>query len=123
MAPAARRVYDASMDTMPSVTRIFEGFTGYQRTAALKAAIELDVFSAIAAGAATAADVASRCGAAPRGVRSLCDRLVTDGLLEKDGDRYRLGSDAAMFLDRASPAYLGSMVTFITSPLITEAFA
>ena len=30
-----------------SLTRIFDAFTGYQRTAAMKAAIDLDLFTAI----------------------------------------------------------------------------
>ena len=65
----------------------------------------------------------TRTGAAPRGVRSLCDRLVVDGFLAKDGDRYALRADAAAFLDRSSPAFLGSAVTFLTSPPVVGAFA
>lgn len=114
------------MDQSPNPARIFDALTAYQRTAALKAAIELDLFTAIGAagaGGTTAAELAQRTGGATRGVRSLCDRLVVDQLLGKEGERYTLGTDAAAFLDRASPAFVGSAVTFLSSPMIGEAYA
>jgi precorrin-6B methylase 2 len=108
--------------TAPSFSRVFDAFTGYQRSAAMRAAIELDLFTAIAAGADTLPALAARCGAAERGVRALANRLVVDGFLLKDGERYRLTPDAAVFLDRASPAYVGSMVTFVAADAILEGF-
>jgi len=101
----------------------YDALTGYQRTAALKAAIDLDVFTAIGEGTDTIAALAARCKAAERGIRALCDRLVADGLLARAGARYALSPTAATFLDRRSPAYVGSAATFLTSSLVTEAFA
>lgn len=95
----------------------------YQQTAALKAAIELNLFTAIAEGATTAAGLASKVKADPRGVRILCDFLVVCGLLTKQGDRYGLTPDSAAFLDRRSPAYLGAAVTFLNSPFFSNAFS
>jgi SAM-dependent methyltransferase len=112
----------AQNDAIPNLGRIFDGFTGYQRTAAIKAAIELGVFTAIGAGGATLAEVAARTGAAERGLRALCNRLVVDGLLAKEGERYTLSLESALFLDQSSPAYLGSVVTFLASPTIKGAF-
>ena len=105
-----------------SLTRIFDAFTGYQRTAAMKAAIDLDLFSAIGSGATTLPELATRCGAAERGVRALANRLVVDGFLSKDGECYGLAPEAAIFLDRSSPAYVGSMIDFLTAPPIRNAF-
>jgi SAM-dependent methyltransferase len=102
---------------------VWDGFTAYQRGAALKTALELDVFTAVGAGATTPAAIGARCGASERGIRSLCDRLVVDKLLTKQDGRYGLSNAAAMFLDRQSPAYLGSVMTFVSSPSITQAFA
>jgi SAM-dependent methyltransferase len=107
---------------MVTPARVFDAFTGYQKTAAMRAAIDLDLFSAIGAAGATAAEVATRSGASARGVRILCDRLVVDGFLTKSGDRYGLAEDTAFFLDRASPAFVGSTVTFLSSPTIKDAF-
>jgi len=110
------------MEEMPSPARVFDAFTAYQRSAAMRAAIDLDLFTAIGAAGATAAELAARSGAAERGVRSLCDRLVADGFLTKSADRYGLALDAQLFLDRTSPAYVGSAITFLTAPTIRGAF-
>jgi SAM-dependent methyltransferase len=106
----------------PSLALIWDTFTGYQRTAALKAAVELDVFTQIAAGASTLGALASACAAAPRGLRALLNHLAMDGFLTKDGESYGLSATAAAFLDRSSPGYLGSALEFIASPMITEGF-
>ncbi|HJT34456.1 MAG TPA: class I SAM-dependent methyltransferase [Pirellulales bacterium] len=100
----------------PSPQRIFETFNAFQRTEALKAAIELKLFTAVGAGHDTPAALAKACGAAERGVRILADYMVVQGLLEKTKSRYRLSADASMFLDERSPAYLGSAVEFLCSP-------
>jgi precorrin-6B methylase 2 len=105
-----------------SLNRIFDAFTGYQRTAALKAAIDIDVFTAIGSGVTTLPALALRCGAAERGVRALANRLVVDGLLTKDGEHYGLAPDAAVFLDRSSSACVASMIDFLTAPAIRGAF-
>lgn len=91
---------------------------GFQETAALKAAIALDVFSAIARGEDTPAKLARSVDAAERGVRILCDFLTVNGHLEKTGERYRLTPSSAMFLDRDSPACLASVVDFLASPVV-----
>ncbi len=106
----------------PNPALIFETLNSYQRTAALKAAIQLDVFTAIAEGNDTSVALALRCGAAERGVRMLCDYLVILGMLTKSGPRYTLGRDAAVFLNRNSPAYIGSIANFLAMPETVEIF-
>jgi SAM-dependent methyltransferase len=110
-------------DAIPSPAVVFQSFTGYQQTAAMRAAIELDVFTSIAQGATTPAELARTTGASERGLRMLCDRLVVDRFLTKDGSRYGLTPTASMFLDRHSGAYVGGAVTFLTNPSIVDAFA
>src|SRR5579859_271591 len=97
----------------PTPERIFNTLNAYQQTAALRTAIELDVFSAIGEGANTAAAVAAKTGAAERGVRSLCDYLTVQGFLTKEQGRYALTQESAIFLDRKSPACLASMAGFL----------
>lgn len=106
----------------PSPILLFETLNAYQRTAALKAAIELEVFTAIAEGDGTTADVAARCETSERGARILCDYLVLCGFLLKEGRRYRLTPDSAVFLDRRSPAYMGGAIEFLLSPTLQESF-
>src|SRR6202171_6764425 len=97
----------------PTPERIFNTLNAYQQTAALRTAIELDVFSAIGAGANTAAAIAAKTGAADKGVRILCDYLTIQGFLAKEQGRYALTQESAIFLDRKSPACLATMAGFL----------
>ena len=106
----------------PSPQLFFQTINAYQRSEALKAAIELEVFTAIGEGNSSAADIAKRCNASERGIRILCDFLCIMGFLTKDGDRYSLTPDSAMFLDSRSPAYLGGAIEFIASSTLTDGF-
>lgn len=108
----------------PPVTpeRIFNTINAYQRTDALKAAIDLDVFTSIAEGNTTAAAIAKHCNASERGVRILCDFLTINGLLSKDGDQYALATDSALFLNKKSPAYVGGATQFLLTPHLREGF-
>jgi 2-polyprenyl-3-methyl-5-hydroxy-6-metoxy-1,4-benzoquinol methylase len=106
----------------PSPERFFQTIGAYQQTEALKAAIELDLFTAIGEGAQTTDALARRCAASERGTRLLCDYLVVAGFLTKEGQSYRLTPDSAVFLDRRSPACIASVATFMTSPMLRDAF-
>jgi SAM-dependent methyltransferase len=106
----------------PTPERIFDTLNAHHRTAALRGAIDLDLFTTIGDGASTAAEVAAKLNAPLRGVRILCDYLTVLGFLEKQDGRYSLAPDSAAFLSRRSPAYLGSVVTFLNSSLIHDSF-
>jgi 2-polyprenyl-3-methyl-5-hydroxy-6-metoxy-1,4-benzoquinol methylase len=106
----------------PSPQLFFQTINAYQRTEALKAAIELEVFAAIGEGNTTTAEISARCETSERGMRILCDFLCNLGFLNKDGSRYSLTPDSAMFLDKRSPAYLGSATEFIASENLTDNF-
>lgn len=110
------------MNNQPSPALIFETINAYQRSAAMKGAIELDVFSQIAKGHTTAAQIADACQASERGIRILCDYLVIIGILTKSSDQYGLTQDSALFLDRHSPAYMGVVVDFMLAPTMNDAF-
>jgi precorrin-6B methylase 2 len=103
----------------PSPVAVMDGMLGYARTAAMVAAVRLDVFTAIGEGAGTASDLAGRTGAAERGIRALCDYLAAQGLLSKRDGRYGLSPVAAAFLDRRSPAATGAVEGFLASPEMT----
>lgn len=100
----------------PNPERIFETLNAYQKTAALKTAIELDVFTAVGEGATTHAALAKRCQASERGMRILCDYLVINGFLTKNGNQYALTPESATFLDRRSQAYIGAAAKFLALP-------
>jgi 2-polyprenyl-3-methyl-5-hydroxy-6-metoxy-1,4-benzoquinol methylase len=106
----------------PSPQLFFETINAHQKTGALKAAIELGLFSTIGQKPSTAAEIATRCQCPERGIRILCDNLTIIGFLEKSDSRYVLTPSSAIFLDKTSPAYIGAAVNFLLSPSITEAF-
>jgi 2-polyprenyl-3-methyl-5-hydroxy-6-metoxy-1,4-benzoquinol methylase len=99
----------------PSPEHIFQTLNAHQQTAALKAAIELDVFTAIDEGNHRAEDIANFVNASQRGVRILCDYLTIMGFLGKDDGKYSLSPDAALFLSKRSPAYMGTIVGFLAN--------
>jgi 2-polyprenyl-3-methyl-5-hydroxy-6-metoxy-1,4-benzoquinol methylase len=107
----------------PTPERFFNAINAYELTEAMKTAIELDIFTAIAEGNATAATIAKRCQAAERGVRTLCDFLTIHDFLTKEGAQYALAPDAAVFLNRHSPAYLGAAIEFLLTPRVREGHA
>jgi SAM-dependent methyltransferase len=106
----------------PTPDLFFETAQAYQRTAALRSAIDLEIFTAVSEGASTAPALAARCNAPERGVRILCDYLTIVGMLSKTGDTYQPTPETAVFLNKRSPAYLGGMMEFLGSPSIVRNF-
>src|SRR5262245_26615842 len=107
----------------PSPALFFDTVNAFQRTEALRAAIELDLFTHVAAGRHTADEIAAACSASARGVRILADYLVIAGFLSKSGGRYELTPDSKTFLTHSSPAYLGGALEFLLTPQLRECFA
>jgi len=100
---------------IPSPALIFETLNAYQRSGALHAAIELDLFTAIAEGNTAARTISARIKASLKGTRVLCDYLTVMGFLTKQRDEYSLTPESSAFLDRNSPAYVGSASRFLSS--------
>jgi 2-polyprenyl-3-methyl-5-hydroxy-6-metoxy-1,4-benzoquinol methylase len=101
---------------------IFGELQLFQRSLALKGAIELDLFAHIGNGSRTPGALAASCGASERGVRILCDYLTICGHLTKQDGAYDLTPTSRTFLHKSSPAYLGSMAGFLTSGFQLAAF-
>ncbi|HKG46174.1 MAG TPA: class I SAM-dependent methyltransferase [Pyrinomonadaceae bacterium] len=112
----------SSAAQQPSPQLFFQTINAHQRTEALKAAIELEVFTAIGEGNTTVSAIANRCQTAERGMRILCDYLTIMGMLTKNDDQYALTLDSATFLDQRSPAYLGGTIEFFCTPELLEGF-
>jgi SAM-dependent methyltransferase len=106
----------------PSPQRIFDTLFAYQQSFALKAAVELDLFTAIGEGANEPASLAERVQAAERGVRILADYMTIQGFLRKENGKYLLTPESAVFLDRRSPACMGSMANFLVGDSAVDNF-
>jgi len=102
--------------------RIHQALTSYQLAMALKGAIELEVFTHIAAGATTSDTIAPLCQGTEKGVRVLCDYLTVHGFLTKAKGTYGLAPDTAALLDKNSPSYMGSVAGFFTHPVMVNKY-
>jgi ubiquinone/menaquinone biosynthesis C-methylase UbiE len=107
----------------PNPFAIFNAFNAYQTTQVLITAIELDVFTKIGEGANTVERLAAKTNSAERGIRILCDALTIVGFLRKSDHTYTLADEAAMFLDRRSPASLADAARFLHGQDILHGFA
>jgi hypothetical protein len=101
---------------------VFDIAIAYQKTAALIAAVKLDIFTAIGSETVSVNQLVSRTGASARGLRILCDCLSVLGLLKKDATRYSLTDIARTFLDESSPFARGNVVDFVAAPEMIDLF-
>ncbi len=93
-------------------TRLQAMALAYQQSAALMAAVELDVFTAISGGATTIPAIAAAIGITPRHAERLVTALTAMTLLSKTGEKYANAPDVERFLVKGSPRYAGPWITF-----------
>ncbi len=92
------------------VDRLFQFHLCFAPARILAAALQLDVFSHIAAGRRTTASLAKASGASERGMRMLLDALTGLQLLHKRASIYGLSALARRYLVRSQPDYCGAML-------------
>ena len=108
--------------TAPDPTWLLDEFRAFERALALRTAIEMDLFTRIAAGDNTVRALAAAVHASERGLGALCDYLTVQGHLLKRGVRYSLTLNSRLYLTATSPAYLGSAVKFLAGDATVAAF-
>jgi SAM-dependent methyltransferase len=84
----------------------------YGQSAALMAAVELGLFTAVSNGAGTYEEVAEALDIHPTNAERLMVMLCAAGLLEKPGARHRNAPDVERFLVDGKPGYMGPWITF-----------
>ena len=93
----------------PRTNRLFEIGSAYRQAKVLLSAVELGVFSALAAGPLDATDLANRTQIHKRAAHDFFDALVAMGLLTRDGNgQYRNTAESDHYLDQAKSTYLGA---------------
>lgn len=94
---------------------------GFWASKALLSAVELELFTALGAGAQTGDEIGDRLGLHPRSRLDFLDSLVSLGLLERDQEgpqgRYRNTDETAAFLDKSQPSYVGGILEMANSRL------
>jgi hypothetical protein len=110
---------DARQALDPS--RILQTATAFWASKALLSAVELDLFTTLAARPMTASAVCDKAGLHPAHARDFLDALVALGFLVRDGDGpagvYRPTPETAAFLDRTRPTYIGGIVEMMNARL------
>ena len=108
---------------MASVTpaRIMEVGIAFWPAKTLLSAIELGLFTALGKSPLTGAELQKALGLHERANPDFFDTLVALKFLERDGDgpqgRYRNAADAAVFLDKNSPAYMAGFLEMANARL------
>lgn len=94
---------------------------GFWASKTLLSAVELGLFSALADGPLTGAELERALEIHPRATYDFLDALVALGLLERSGNgadgRYANTAATAAFLDRASPTYIGGILEMANARL------
>lgn len=91
---------------------------GFWASRTLLSAVELGLFTELARGPMPAETVGERLNLHPRALRDFLDTLVSLGMLERDGEGfYANRPEAAMFLDRAKPSYIGGILEMASKRL------
>ena len=83
---------------------------GFWDSKALLSAVEIGVFTELAAGPADLPALQAKLKLHPRAARDFFDALVALKLLERDNGAYRNSPDTDLFLDRAKPSYVGGIL-------------
>ena len=98
--------------TTVTADRLLEIGTAYRRARVLLSAIEVDLFTTVADQPLDANTLARSVGVHERAARDFFDALVALGLLERDTNGcYGNTPEAATYLDRRKPTFLGGMFT------------
>jgi hypothetical protein len=95
-------------------SHIMEVGVGFWPAKTLLSAVELDLFSLLGGASMSGEEVGARLGLHPRAIDDFLDALVALGFLDRDGQgtdgRYRNSAEAAAFLDKESPSYVGGFL-------------
>lgn len=95
--------------TSPSPQKITAQLISAFRSAALLGALQLELFTALGDHALTGEEVAGKIGVKPRRLLPVLNVLVLIGLLRIDGERFSNGEEAAHYLVKGKPGYIGGI--------------
>ncbi len=90
--------------------RIMKLGIGFWESKTLLSAVELGLFTALAKGPVDGNVLAQQLGLDSRSARDFFDALVALGMLKRSGTKYANAPDAALYLDRNKPSYVGGML-------------
>jgi SAM-dependent methyltransferase len=105
----------------PDPSAIMQVGMGFWPSKTLLSAVELGLFTLLAEGPLTGDQIAARLELRSRATYDFLDGLVSVHMLERDGDgpcaTYSNTPDTAVFLDAASPTYIGGILEMANARL------
>ena len=109
------------MNTPPNPSSILQTAFGFWNSKVLLTAVELGLFTTLADRRMTGAELISALHLHPRATPDFFDALVAMKFLDREGDgpqaRYFNTPEGIMFLDTASPRYIGGILIMLNTRL------
>jgi predicted O-methyltransferase YrrM len=109
------------MTTPPNPSSILQTAFGFWGSKVLLTAVDLGLFTTLGGRRLTGAELSTALQLHPRANPDFFDALVAMKFLDRDGDgpesRYFNTPDGAMFLDAASPRYIGGILVMLNARL------
>ncbi|HKP18229.1 MAG TPA: methyltransferase [Gaiellaceae bacterium] len=119
MSTTDQTIARPAADTRPHVTPepILQLGLAFWGSKTLLSAVELGLFTELAAGPLDGGELAARLDLHPRGARDFLDALVALGVLEREDGRYANTAATDVFLDRNKPSYVGGLLEMANARL------
>jgi hypothetical protein len=106
-----------SVENAVTPDKIMQIGLGFWASKALLSAVEVGLFSALSGGPLDAPALIQKLGLHGRGALDFFDTLVSLGMLEREGEKYRNTPETAQFLVSGKPAYIGGFLEMANSRL------
>ena len=114
MSDAAGSTIDPPAQPAIDPSHIMQVGMGFWPSKVVLSAVELELFTHLAANAMTGEEIAGRIGLHERAIYDFLDTLVALKLLDRAGDgpgaQYANTAETALFLDKQGPAYIGGIL-------------
>jgi hypothetical protein len=104
-------------ETVPTPDAILQVGMGFWGSKALLSAVELGLFTELAAGPLGAEELREKLGLHQRSAVDFFDALVALGMLRREDGRYANTPETDLFLDRGKPSYVGGLLEMANARL------
>ena len=101
----------------PTPEHIMHLGTAFWGSKTLLSAVELEVFTVLAAGPMDASTLRTQLGLHERSALDFFDALVALGMLERQDGLYSNTPETDLYLDKAKPSYIGGFLAMMNAPL------
>ena len=109
------------MSTELDYSQILQVGLGFWPARTLLSAVELELFTLLGKGSMTGKEIGAVLGLHPRGISDFLDGLVAMGFLDREGNgsdgKYLNTRQAATFLDKNNPEYIGGILEMASTRL------